>query len=135
MRNNTVGGQEPTDTTEKHSPMTTALSAFQVQCLRVIGRLDAEREQTPYGLGIKRELEARYGQEVNHGRLYPNLDDLVEAGLVEKTALDKRTNGYRLTQRGRDTLLDGLDAYLEDVAAFDGHHDLDAHVRVDGDAS
>ncbi|ELZ20434.1 PadR family transcriptional regulator [Natrinema limicola JCM 13563] len=35
-----------------------------------------------YGLAIKRELEDYYGTEVNHGRLYPNLDELVDLGLV-----------------------------------------------------
>jgi DNA-binding PadR family transcriptional regulator len=55
-----------------------------------------------YGLGIKRGLEGYYGSEVNHGRLYPNLNDLVEAGLVEKSAIDKRTNEYGLTADGRE---------------------------------
>ena len=53
-----------------------------------------------YGLGIKRSLEENYGEEVQHGRLYPNVDDLVDLGLVEKSALDKRTNQYELTDRG-----------------------------------
>ena len=37
---------------------------------------------------------------MNHGRLYPNLDELVEKGLVEKGQKDRRTNVYHLTQRG-----------------------------------
>jgi DNA-binding PadR family transcriptional regulator len=45
---------------------------------------------------------------VNHGRLYPNLDDLVEMGLVEKSELDKRTNQYALTDEGYQALLDQL---------------------------
>lgn len=57
-----------------------------------------------YGLRIKRILEDHYGSEVNHGRLYPNLDELVELGLVEKSKLDKRTNNYALTQKGEQTL-------------------------------
>ncbi|MFC7325940.1 helix-turn-helix transcriptional regulator, partial [Halorubrum rutilum] len=34
------------------------------------------------------------------GRLYPNLDTLVEKGLVEKSQRDKRTNEYATTRRG-----------------------------------
>lgn len=58
-----------------------------------------------YGLGVKRELELFYGEEINHGRLYTNLDDLVERGLVEKRARDDRTNEYSLTRKGRRELV------------------------------
>lgn len=54
----------------------------------------------PHGLALKKELEEYYGSEINHGRLYPNLDTLVEKGLVEKGKVDDRTNSYALTQRG-----------------------------------
>ncbi|WP_264555090.1 PadR family transcriptional regulator [Halocatena marina] len=74
------------------------LSAFQRQILAVLA------EEARYGLAIKRELEAYYDQEINHGRLYPNLDDLVELGLVEKSARDRRTNEYALTEAGCDTI-------------------------------
>lgn len=57
-----------------------------------------------YGLGLKRSLSDYRGEEVNHGRLYPNLDWLVEHGLVQKSELDKRTNEYELTDDGRDLL-------------------------------
>jgi DNA-binding PadR family transcriptional regulator len=57
-----------------------------------------------YGLGIKRALQAYYGDEVNHGRLYPNLDQLVDASLLEKTARDRRTNEYALTQSAEHAL-------------------------------
>ena len=50
--------------------------------------------------------QSYYDDEVNHGRLYPNLDDLVEMGLVEKSELDKRTNQYALTDEGYQALLD-----------------------------
>ena len=42
-----------------------------------------------------------YGEEVDHGRLYPNLDTLAEGGFVDKTSVDARRNGYELTGRGR----------------------------------
>lgn len=70
------------------------LTAFQQTILHVLA------ESPRYGLAIKRELEAFYDEEVNHGRLYPNLDNLVDAGLVEKSQLDKRTNEYTLTDEG-----------------------------------
>jgi DNA-binding PadR family transcriptional regulator len=71
------------------------LTGFQRDCLYVIAGLDQ-----PYGLAIKDELDEYYEQEINHGRLYPNLDALVEKGLVEKGQLDDRTNVYTLTRRG-----------------------------------
>jgi DNA-binding PadR family transcriptional regulator len=71
------------------------LTAFQRDILYVAGGLD-----TPYGLAIKRGLEEYYGEGVNHGRLYPNLDTLVEMGLVEKSSIDRRTNRYTVTESG-----------------------------------
>jgi PadR family transcriptional regulator, regulatory protein PadR len=58
----------------------------------------------PHGLAIKEELEQHYLDETYHGRLYPNLDSLVEKGVVEKSTIDKRTNGYEITNRGRREL-------------------------------
>jgi len=72
------------------------LTGFQRDILYVIAGLEE-----PHGLAVKDELEDYYEQEINHGRLYPNLDDLVDKGLVEKGQLDKRTNSYTLTRRGR----------------------------------
>ncbi|MFB6077624.1 MAG: PadR family transcriptional regulator [Halarchaeum sp.] len=83
------------------------LTAFQKNILVVLA------EEPRYGLAIKRELEDYYGEEVNHGRLYPNLDDLVTEGLVEKSELDKRTNQYALTDAGLDAVLDDLTWTLE----------------------
>ncbi|WP_134671516.1 PadR family transcriptional regulator [Halorussus marinus] len=54
----------------------------------------------PHGLAIKEELETYYEKEIHHGRLYPNLDTLVDKGLVEKGQRDRRTNYYALTERG-----------------------------------
>jgi DNA-binding PadR family transcriptional regulator len=76
------------------------LTGFQRDLLTAIAHLAAEDEQS-YGLGIKRRVEGFREEQINHGRLYPNLDQLVNAGLVEKTVIDKRTNGYTLTETGR----------------------------------
>ena len=82
------------------------LTAFQQNILIILS------EEPMYGLAIKRRLEDYYGTEVNHGRLYPNLDDLVEMELVEKSELDKRTNQYELTEAGHDALVDQFDWML-----------------------
>ena len=72
------------------------LTAFQRDILYVLAGLDE-----PYGLAIKDELDAYYESEVNHGRLYPNLDSLVEDDYIEKGKLDDRTNSYTLTSQAR----------------------------------
>jgi DNA-binding PadR family transcriptional regulator len=71
------------------------LTGFQRDLLYVVGGLE-----DPHGLAIKDELENYYDGEIHHGRLYPNLDTLVEKGLVKKGSKDDRTNIYTLTQRG-----------------------------------
>ena len=67
------------------------LTGFQRDLLYVIAGRD-----DPHGLAIKEELENYYEKEIHHGRLYPNLDTLVEKG-----QRDRRTNFYTLTRRGR----------------------------------
>ncbi|WP_330633676.1 PadR family transcriptional regulator [Halocatena halophila] len=71
------------------------LTGFQRDLLYVIAGSDE-----PHGLAIKEELEEYYEKEIHHGRLYPNLDTLVEKGLVEKSQKDRRTNSYEVTRRG-----------------------------------
>ncbi len=70
------------------------LTGFQRDCLYAIAGLDS-----PKGLAIKDELDEYYNDEINHGRLYPTLDRLVEKGLVKKGSIDERTNQYTLTRR------------------------------------
>ena len=72
------------------------LSAIQRDLVYIISGLDQ-----PHGLAIKDELDAYYETDVNPGRLYPNLDTLVEKGLVDKSQVDKRTNAYTLTPRAK----------------------------------
>ena len=67
------------------------LTGFQRDLLYVIAGQD-----DPKGL----DLKEYYQTEVHHGRLYPNLDTLVDKGLVEKGEKDNRTNAYALTQQG-----------------------------------
>lgn len=75
------------------------LTGFQRDLLYVVAGLD-----DPHGLAIKEELERYYETEIHHGRLYPNLDTLVEEGLVDKGEIDRRTNYYTLTEEGNEDL-------------------------------
>ena len=75
------------------------LIAFQRDLLYIIAGLE-----NPHGLAIGDELGEYYTTEIQHGRLYPNLDTLVDKGLVEKSREDGRTNSYSLTERGRREL-------------------------------
>ncbi|KYH24678.1 transcriptional regulator PadR-like family protein [Halalkalicoccus paucihalophilus] len=72
------------------------LTGFQRDLLYAIARRDS-----PNGLALKDALEAYYEMELHHSRLYPNLDTLVDKGLIEKGEADRRTNYYRLTARGQ----------------------------------
>ena len=94
-------------TVTDESTAASELTAFQQNILTILA------EEPMYGLAIKRELEEYYGSEVNHGRLYPNLDDLVELGFVEKSELDKRTNQYELTEAGHDLVLGRIEWVVE----------------------
>jgi len=94
------------------------LTAFQKNILVVLSN------EPRYGLAIKRELEDYYGEEVNHGRLYPNLDDLVNKGLVEKSELDKRTNQYALTEDGHEAVVGDLSWELSQFVTDEERADL-----------
>ncbi|WP_323174079.1 helix-turn-helix transcriptional regulator [Natrialba sp. PRR66] len=77
------------------------LTGFQRDLLYVIA--GAVR---PSGQDIKDEIEGYYSSEINHGRLYPNLDTLVTKELVEKGQLDRRTNYYAITNDGEQAIED-----------------------------
>lgn len=115
--------------TDGGTPHATELTQFKINVLNAIG------QDTPYGLQIKRRLQAYYGTEVLHGRLYPNLDELVEMGLVEKRERDKRTNEYELSPRGRQLLRDRVE-WLSNPATDEqrvtGTDTANAAVRADG---
>lgn len=92
------------------------LTGFQRDIMYLVAGLDE-----PHGLAIKDELETYYESEIHHGRLYPNLDELVKKGLVKKGKKDRRTNVYRLTDRGLRELQDRREwenQYLQDKQAI-----------------
>ena len=74
------------------------LTGFQRDLLYV-----AAGKDQPSGQVIKEELERKFG-EITHGRLYPNLDTLVNEGLVQKGERNRRTNFYEITDEGTAAL-------------------------------
>jgi DNA-binding PadR family transcriptional regulator len=87
------------------------LTAFQRDLLRALAKTD---EQS--GLSLKTDLRTYYGEEINHGRLYQNLDELVAHGLVKKRRRDGRTNSYSLTEAAT-TALENRDAWVRGETA------------------
>ena len=55
----------------------------------------------PSGQDIRGRMKAEHDEDVDHGRLYPNLNDLVDYGLIDKGEQDLRTNYYEITDDGR----------------------------------
>jgi len=95
-KNNDVQADTTVDSLEQ---LDNQLSAFQRDLLVEIARLESADKRS-YGLAIKNQLETRYGDEINHGRLYPNLDELDEMEIINKSKIDDRTNEYLLTDTG-----------------------------------
>ncbi len=86
------------------------LTGFQRDLLFVIAGLES-----PNGQEIKSELEDSQEREILHGRLYANLDTLVEDGYVEKGEEDGRTNQYTVTERGKEAIATRYDWQTEYV--------------------
>jgi PadR family transcriptional regulator PadR len=80
------------------------LTGFQRDLLVVASGLEK-----PSGQEIKDQIQKTIGTEVKHGRLYPNLDTLVERGLLEKGQHDRRTNYYQVTEKGALTIQEQLE--------------------------
>ena len=77
------------------------LTAFQYTLLQA-----ADELVEPSGQDIRRYVNSSpfHGSDMNHARLYPNLNTVVDAGLVEKGEHDRRTNYYKITDDGKDAL-------------------------------
>jgi DNA-binding PadR family transcriptional regulator len=74
------------------------LTGFQRDLLYIIAGSDR-----PSGQQIKESISEDVG-EVNHGRLYPNLDTLVDRGFVIKGQHDRRTNFYEISEEGKEAI-------------------------------
>lgn len=75
------------------------LTGFQRDLLYCIAGMDK-----PSGQTIRQELEEQTDREITHGRLYPNLDTLVNRELVTKGEIDRRTNYYTISDAGIEAL-------------------------------
>jgi len=98
-----VNHSTPTDESQSDpTPSVLAsLTGFQRDLLFVVASLDGT---VPTGVTIQEELADQRGDRVNHGRLYGNLRDLVDADLVEKRPVDGRTNTYSVTETASEAL-------------------------------
>lgn len=75
------------------------LTAFKRDVLALLAR-----EGPCKGTALKAELEDCYETTIHHGRLYPNLTQLNDEGLLTKKEVDGRTNHYNLTPRAEREL-------------------------------
>jgi DNA-binding PadR family transcriptional regulator len=75
---------------------------FQIDLLIVLAEVGPAK-----GARVGERLSATRGLvEINAGQLYPNLDTLVDRGLVTKQAVNRRANHYALSRRGEHALAD-----------------------------
>ena len=88
---------------EATAPAFAQFHAFERDLLYAVRALERDGD-APKGLAIKTYLEDEYAEEINHSRLYQNLDGLIERGLLEKGAKDDRTNEYATTETARALL-------------------------------
>lgn len=102
------------------------LTGFQRDIIRVISRhqLDGTR---PSGATIQEDVGEKWNEEINHGRMYPNLDQLAlavegddaeklawDTAWIDKRERDRRTKQYSLT-----------DAAIEELARIQDEDDAD----------
>ncbi|GAB6878219.1 hypothetical protein JCM17823_04930 [Halorubrum gandharaense] len=110
---------DSTDETHNDEITVHDLLAFQRDLLLVAIEFDGEK--VPKGMALKRRVEDRYTEPINHGRLYTNLNELKAAGLIKTESVDGRTNAYHPTDQAYKI----LEAYHESLSetlegAYDG---------------
>jgi len=91
----------PHDESQRHGVDPTvwgSLTGFKRDLLRTLAALDA-----PNGLAIEAELNTYY-PNLTHARVYQNLDQLADQGLITKRSVDDRQNAYSLTDDGETQL-------------------------------
>jgi PadR family transcriptional regulator PadR len=92
------------------------LTGFRRDLLAAVALLDG-----PSGATVKAWLKDEMGYEKVHaGRLYPNLNELIDRRLLKKDALTMRTNRYQLTRRGRRTVVSHAKIWSSAAEAADG---------------
>lgn len=90
---------QETNTNEQTGLHFSDLTAFQRDLLWTL-----DHEGGRKGLALLDELEDYYDEDLNHGRLYPNLQKLEEQGWIDVGARDRRTNEYRLTDAAKGAI-------------------------------
>jgi len=78
------------------------LSDFQRDLLMTLAR-----SEPTHGSGLVEDLQSLRAESITQGRLYKNLDDLHDHGLIEKRirpTKDQRRNEYALTTEGRESI-------------------------------
>lgn len=67
-------------------------------------------------------LRALRGDDITDGGFYPNLNALVDYGLVEKrkNEHDQRSHEYALSERGRETIREHMECVAGALEAIDG---------------
>jgi DNA-binding PadR family transcriptional regulator len=76
------------------------LSDFQRDLLMTLAR-----SEPTHGSGLVEVLQSLRAESITQGRLYKNLDDLHDHGLIEKRTLpNDRNNEYALTTEGRESI-------------------------------
>jgi len=75
-----------------------------------------------HGRAIAENLETLRREHINDGRFYPNLNALVDDGLVEKRVNehDERSHEYALSKRGRGTIREYGQRIAGAIEALDG---------------
>jgi hypothetical protein len=96
----------PTDVDEEQLRRVLELTGFQRDLVVVLARLAGTR---PDGVTVRRTLDDVRGASITDARLYQNLRDLHDVGVVAKRPIDGRTNAYRLT----DEATWGMWAYVD----------------------
>ncbi len=75
------------------------LRAFERDLLFAVRALERDNNTPPKGLALKAYLDEQHDEEINHSRVYQNLDELADRGLLRKGKKDDRTNEYATTDR------------------------------------
>jgi Transcriptional regulator PadR-like family. len=65
------------------------------------------------GLAVNDEVEHLTDGSCTHGTTYPTLDALAEKDLITKEPVDRRSNEYALTSKGKLTIRGGLAAFTQ----------------------
>jgi len=91
---------DTTDEALQTNPLAELNTGFLRDMLVVIDGFDDD----PSGQEILTAMRESGYPDCSHGRLYPNIDRLVDNGYVEKGEIDRRTNWHALTPKAEKRL-------------------------------